>query len=41
MELANIKTKLGFNTLQGENQDKETLVAVSYTHLTLPTILRV
>jgi hypothetical protein len=26
MELASIKTKLGFNTLQGENQDKETLV---------------
>ena len=26
MELATIKTKLGFNTLQGENQDKETLV---------------
>ena len=26
MELASIKTKLGFNTLQGENQDKESLV---------------
>ena len=26
MELASIKTKLGFNTLQGENQDRETLV---------------
>ena len=26
MELASIKTQLGFNTLQGENQDKESLV---------------
>jgi hypothetical protein len=26
MELATIKTQLGFNTLQGENQDKESLV---------------
>ena len=26
IELAAIKTQLGFNTLQGENQDRETLV---------------
>ena len=26
MELAAIKTQLGFNTLQGENQDRESLV---------------
>ena len=37
----NVYTEYGKLHVEGKKEDKETTSAVSYTHLTLPTILRV